>query len=137
MTASIGPNTAFVLALFGVLGIYCEFIWPGRIYPLLLGSSAFVGACYSLWRLSPSRISLVLIGAAIVLYLAELLWNTRFAATAAATGFLAAGFCDMFHSPPWIVPGFAIPVCCAFGAITGALCYYGRRSREKKWSDIP
>lgn len=132
----IGPNTAFVLAIFGALGIYCEFVWPGRIYPLLLGSSALIGGCYSLWRLSPSDISLALIAAAVLLYAAEVFWNTRFISVACATGCLAAGFCEMFQRPPWIVPGLAVPVSLAFGAATGVLCYSARRSRQMKWSDI-
>jgi len=34
------------------------------------------------------------------------------------------------------VPGFAIPVCAVFGAITMFLCYAARRARRNKWSDI-
>ena len=132
----IGPNTAFVLTIFGVLGIYCEFIWSGRIYPLLFGSAAVITGCFFLWRLSPSPLSLALIGSAALLFVVELLRNTYFVAGTLATACLAAGFCEMFRTPPWIVPGLAIPVCCVFGAVTCFLSYAARRSRENKWSDI-
>jgi membrane-bound serine protease (ClpP class) len=132
----MGPNTAFVLAIFGLFGIYYELISPGRIYPILLGGGALVTGCYFLWRLSPSAVSLALIAAAAALFVAEFFRNTYFVASALGTAFLAASACKMFHTPPWIVPGLAVPLCCVFGAVTSFLCYSARRSREKKWSDV-
>ncbi len=132
----IGPNTAFVLIIFGVLAIYCEFLWPGRIYPVLVGSASVAVGAYFLLRLSPSARSLWLIGAAVVLYGIEALWRTYFIAGGLGTAALATGFSTMFRDPPWIVPGFAIPICCVFGAVTCFLCYAARRARNQKWSDI-
>jgi len=132
----IGPNTAFVLAIFGVLGIYCEFIWPGRLIPGLLGAAALAVGSYYLYRLSPSRLSVVLISAAALLFMAECLWKTFFIAGALGTTALAAGFCTMFRNPPWIVAGLAIPVCSMFGAVTCFLCYAARTARASKWADV-
>lgn len=132
----IGPNTAFVLAIFGIFGIYCEFIWAARIYPVVLGSGALITGCYVLCLLSPSALSIALIAAATLLFFAEFFWDTHLVAGAVGTASLAAGACEMFHAPPRIVPGLAIPLCCVFGVVTSFLCYSSRRSRERKWSDI-
>ncbi|MBV8549717.1 MAG: hypothetical protein JOY54_00330 [Acidobacteriaceae bacterium] len=132
----IGPNTAFVLAIFGVLGIYCEFIWPGRVFQGLLGAAALVTGGYVLYRQSPSTGSLGLIAASALLFLAETIWSTRFIAGVLATAALAAGACTMFSEPPRIGPGLAIPLSCVFGAITTALASIARRARRNKWSDI-
>ncbi len=132
----IGPNVGFVLAVFGTLGIYCELIWPGRIYPGILGGSALVTGGYFLARHSPTHVGIALTAVAVLLFAAEALWNTRFLAGSLGTVSLAVGFCKMFAQPPSIVRGLAIPVCILFGAATTGLCYAARLARRSKGSDI-
>lgn len=132
----IVPNAAFVLAILGILFVFCEFIRPGSVIPGLVGGALLVTGSYFLYLHSPARSSLLLIAAAIVLFLAESIWNTRFAAGVLGTAALAAAFCRMYPEPPRIAPGLAIPVCSLFGAITTALAYIARRARQNKQADL-
>jgi membrane-bound serine protease (ClpP class) len=130
------PNAAFLLAVLGVLGIYIEFIWPGRILPGLLGAAALVCGCYFLARHSPSNLGLVLIGIALVLFIAESLYSTYFVAGAIATACLAIGARKLFNSVPEITAGVAIPASIVFGGVTIFLGSAGKRARRNKRSDI-
>lgn len=131
-----GPSAAFVLSLLGILGIYTEFIWPGRIVPGLLGAAVLVCGCYFLSRHSPSSIGLVLLAIAAALFIAESLYRTYFLAGALATACLAVGACKLFNRAPGIEPRIAIPVSIAFGGVTMFLGSAAKRARRNKWSDI-
>lgn len=131
-----GPNTAFVLAVLGVLVIYSEFVWPGRIVLGLLGLSALVCGCYFLGLHSPSNAGLVLIGISIALFIAESLYWTYFFAGVAATACLAVGACNLFNSAPGIMVGVAIPVSIVFGGVTIFLCSAAKRARRNKRLDL-
>lgn len=132
----LAPSTAFVLAILGVLAIYCEFVWPGKVYPGVLGSIVLIIGAYFLWLNSPSRSGLVLIGLAVPLFLVETLWKTGFVAGIAGTALLSFGVCRLFTGPNRIGLGLAIPVCIVFGAISVFLAYGARRARQNKWSDV-
>lgn len=132
----LAPSTAFVLAILGLFAIYCEFVWPGKVYPGVLGSIALIVGAYFLWLNSPTGIGLLLVGVAALLFLVETLWNTRFTAGTAGTILLSLGFCRLFTGPNRIVPELAIPVCIVFGAISVFLAYSVRRARQNKWSDV-
>jgi membrane-bound serine protease (ClpP class) len=130
------PNTAFLLAAFGILGIYSEFIWPGRIVPGLLGAAALMCGCYFLAQHSPSGAGLLLIGIATALFTAEAVYRTYFLAGAAATVCLAVGVCKLFNSGPAISAGMAIPVSVVLGGLTMFLGSAARRAKRNKRSDI-
>ena len=132
----LAPSTAFALAILGVLAIYCEFVWPGKVYPGVLGSIALIIAAYFLWRNAPTPTGLLLIGVAALLFLAEAVWDSRFIAGAAATSSLSFGFCRLFRGANSIRAELAIPVCIVFGAISVFLAYGARRARQNKWSDV-
>lgn len=132
----LGPNTAFILTICGVLTIYCEFVWPGRVYPGVLGSIALITGAYFLWRNSPSPAGFLLIGLAAALFLVEAFWPTAFVAGIAGTVSLSFGFCRLFPGPNRIAAGLAIPVCIVFGAISVFLAYGAKRARRNKWSDL-
>ncbi|HZQ55943.1 MAG TPA: hypothetical protein VFB14_27360 [Bryobacteraceae bacterium] len=132
----LGPSAAFVLAILGVLAIYCEFVWPGKVYPGVLGSLALITGAYFLWRNSPTATGLALIGLAALLFLAEALCSTRLIAGVMAIILLGFGFCRLFTGLERIRAGLAIPVCLVFGAISVFLAYGARRARQNKWSDL-
>lgn len=132
----MGPSSSFVLALLGILGIYNEFIWPGRILPGLLGAAALVcGSCF-LWRHSPSRVGLLFIGLALVLFILESVYRTYFVAGASASACLAVGACILFREGPGIEAGIAIPVSAVFGGITTFLGSVAKRARLNKRVDL-
>jgi membrane-bound serine protease (ClpP class) len=132
----LAPSTAFVLAILGVLAIYCEFVWPGKVYPGVLGSIVLIIGAYFLWLNAPTGIGLLLVGLAILLFLVETLWNTRFAAGIAGTTLLSFGVYRLFAGASRIGLGLAIPVCIVFGTISVFLAYGARRARQNKWSDV-
>ena len=128
----MGSNTAFCLVIFGVLGVYCEFIWPGRVWQAVLGSAAAVTGGYFLWRDLPSPLGVNLLGAAALLFLVDAYIDTRFVAGTVATTALAFGFVKLIFGAHGIRPLLAVPWCIAFGAITMMLNWAARRARRNK-----
>ena len=131
----VGPSSSFVLAVLGILGIYSEFIRPGRVLPGLLGAAALVCGSYFLWRHSPSRIGLLFIVLAAALFILESLYKTYFVAGALASACLAVGACILFREGPGIEAAVAIPTSAAFGALTTFLGSVAKRARLNKRSD--
>ena len=128
----MGPNTAFCLVIFGVLGVYCEFIWPGRVWQAVLGSAAAVTGSYFLWQALPSSIGLELLGISALLFLLDAYVDTRFIAGAGATAALAFGFVKLIAGEHGIRLWLALPWCLVFGAITMFLNWAARRARRNK-----
>ena len=132
----MGPNTAFCLVIFGVLGIYCEFIWPGRVWQGVLGGAAAATGGYFLWAASPSHSGLALLAVAAGLFLLGALVETFCVAGAAATVVMALGVIRLIAGARGIRPILAIPWCVAFGVITVGLNWAGRRARRNKRADL-
>jgi len=128
----MGPNTAFCLVIFGMLGIYCEFIRPGRVLPGICGAAATVTGGYHLWRAIPSAFGLELLTLAVALFILDAFINTYFLAGASATAALAFGFVRLIPGDHGIHPLLSIPWCIAFGAITMFLNWSARRARRNK-----
>jgi membrane-bound serine protease (ClpP class) len=133
---ALGPNVAFVVAIFGLFAIYWELIQPGRIYPGTVGAAAILTGGYFLWRLGPTAYGLKLLAAAGVLFIVEAFWNTGFFAGIAATVALAAGSWKLFAGPRHITPYLAFPLCLAFGAVTIWLSTGAKRARRNKRADL-
>jgi membrane-bound serine protease (ClpP class) len=132
----LGPNTAFVLAIFGVLSIYCEFVWPGRVYPGLWGAVSLAAGVYFLVRNGPTATGVLLIALGAVLLILEALWKVDFVAGILGTMSIAAGFCRLFDGQHRIVPGLAIPLCIMLGSISILLAQGAKQARRNKWSDV-
>lgn len=132
MTAS----AAFILLIFGLLGIYAEFVWPGRVIPGAAGCVLAVAAVYFLWRNSPTPMGVALLGIAAGLFVAEALWRLNFIAGVAAMTALAWGFCVLLPVPRRISPAVAIPGSTVFGALTMFLLWGAKRARQNKRADI-
>lgn len=137
----IGPNTAFVLTIFGLLGIYGELIWPGYrvariVGPGALGLGTALTGGYFLWWYTPSPQGLEWLGAAAALFLVDAFVNSYFAASLAAATAMAMGFWKLFDSPPGIQAVLAFPLCAVFGAVTALLNVSAKRARRNKRVDI-
>jgi membrane-bound serine protease (ClpP class) len=133
---ALGPNVAFVLAVFGLLAIYWEFIRPGRIYPGTLGAAASLVGAYFLWRLGPAAYGVRLLAAAGIFFIVEACWNTGFLAGIAATTALAVGSWKLFAGPRHIAAHLAFPLGLAFGAVTIWLSARAKRARRNKRADL-
>jgi membrane-bound serine protease (ClpP class) len=132
----VGPNAAFLLLIAGLLGVYCEFLRPGRLVPGLLGLVAGSTGVYWLFRNSPTRAGVFLIILALLLLMAETVWYAYCIPGILGTISLAAGFTLLFQPPRRIAPGLSVPVSIIFGAITMFLASQARRARLNKWSDL-
>jgi len=131
-----GPNTAFCLLLFGLLGVYCELIRPGRALPGVVGAAAAFTGGYLLLQASPTALGLELLGGAAALFLLDAFFPTYFVAGTAATAALTFGFTMLIAGPRGIRPILAIPCCLGFGAITTFLNSAARRARRNKRADL-
>ena len=132
----MGSNTAFCLVIFGFIGIYCEFIWPGRVVPGICGAAAAVTGGYFLWHAAPTVVGLELLAAAAAFFVLDAFANTRFLAGTIATTAQTFGFIKLIPSPRGIRPVLAIPWCIVFGIITMGLNWASRRARCNKRSDL-
>jgi membrane-bound serine protease (ClpP class) len=132
----MGPNTAFVLLILGMLGIYAELVWPGRVIPGILGLGGAVAGAYFLFRppLSAEGIGLLMAGA--VLLIGEALGGPYFLPGSLGTLALTAGFCLMLEPPRRLEPALAIPIALVFGACSLLLATSAKRARRNKWSDL-
>lgn len=131
------PTLAFTLLVIGVLGIYREFLNPGRVIPGIFGLALTVISVYGLSQNGPTVIGLVLISVAIALFVVESLWDLRFLPGIVATLCLIDGFRRLIEGPQGINFAFAIVGSIILGAVTILLAYGARRARQNKWSDIP
>lgn len=125
-----------MLAIIGILGIYCEGIWPGRFLPGVLGVGALVSGSYFLSRDSPGSIGIALLAAAALLFIAESLWNSYFLSGAFGTVCLALGARLLISKPPGIAAEVAVPASILFGGVTIFLSYAAKQARIRKWSNI-
>ena len=132
----VQPNTAFLLLIFGLLAIYCEFIWPGRVIPGVLGAAAALAGAYFLFRGDLQTSGLMLLTIGILLLAAEALWGPYFLLGTLGAIALTAGFSLVFPASHRIVPALVIPISAIFGAITAFLASAAKRARRNKWSDI-
>jgi membrane-bound serine protease (ClpP class) len=128
----MSPNVAFCLVMLGVLGIYSEFIWPGRVLPGIGGAAAAVTGAHFLWRATPTALGLELLAAAGTIFVLDALADTCFAAGVVATTALAFGFVKLIVGGHGIRPVLAVPWCLMFGAATTWLNWAGRRARRNK-----
>jgi membrane-bound serine protease (ClpP class) len=118
--------------MFGVLGVYSELIWPGKIVPGIAGFGAAVAGGYFLWRLTPEPLGLSLLAIAVILFALDGALATFFMAGIAGTAALAYGFLVLFTAEQRISPVLVIPCCAALGTLTAALNGAARRARRNK-----
>ena len=132
----MGPNTAFLLLVFGVLAIEFEFLRPGRIVPGLAGVGLTITSLASLWRHSPTRTGIVLLVGAVLFLAIEALWNAHFVPGILGSVGLTVGFVRLFPSPRSIAAGLAIAGSVVLGGTTMFLIFGARKARQNKQPDL-
>ena len=131
------PTLAFILLVIGILGIYREFLNPGRVIPGLFGLALTVISVYALSQNEPTAIGLALISAAVALFVVEWLSSLWFLPGIVATLLLIDGFRRLIPGPQGINIVFVVVGSIVVGAVTILLAYGARRAKQNKWSDIP
>lgn len=133
----IDPNLAFGLSVLGALGVYIEFVRPGTILPGFTGCILLAFGAYSLSKYPVTRLGLALIGAAALLFLAEVAWNTRFTASLIAIGILSAGSANLLSGRARISALAGCSLSILFGGTSAVLATAARQARRNKWADLP
>jgi membrane-bound ClpP family serine protease len=132
----VSPDIGFLLAVTGVLGIYCEFVWPGRFVPGLLGATLLALGSYSLWQNSPTTRGLLFIVLSAALFATEALIDTRFVSGVAGTLALAGGSLTLFDGPPRLDTLPACLLAAVLGFVSTFLAREAHRARANKRADI-
>lgn len=131
-----GPNTAFVLLIFGLLAIYAEFIWIGRVLPGIAGAAAVVTGSYFLFRPPLDTAGLVLLGFGVLSFILEACCGPYLVFGALGVVAVTAGFSLVLPAPHRLAPALAIPLSAVFGLLSALLAAAAKRARRNKWSDL-
>ena len=128
----MSSNSAFFLVILGLLSVYCEFIWPGRVWQAVLGLAALIMGAHSLLQLGPTVVGLAMLGSAAVFFLVDAYVDTNFVLGIAGTIGMTLGFLQLIPGERKISAWVAAPLCVLLGAITMALNWAARRARNNK-----
>lgn len=133
----MSAEEVFGLILLGVLGIYWELLWPGRVLPGVVGLVMAAAGIVELFRTPVlSGGGLTLVGVAGALFVCEAFWRIDFVAGVAGTIALCLGSTFFLQNPGGIPPYLGISASIVFGAGTIFLCWNAKRARRNKWSDL-
>ncbi len=118
----------FVLLVAGILILYGEFIWVGKLVFGVSGAIVALAGLAMLWRLPHNTMDLVLIAGSMLCFFVEAGFETYWIGGTIGTVLFGWGF--------WrVIPNAAIfPVSAVFGLITTWLLSISRRARGNKLS---
>lgn len=135
LNAITNPNVAYILMMIGLAGLYFELSNPGLILPGVVGAICLVLAFYAFQTLSVNYAGLLLIGLAVLFFIAEIKVMSYGLLTVAGIIALTIGSLMLFESPLpfmqvslWVILPMVISITVIF---LGAM-YYGLRIRHKK-----
>lgn len=114
----INPNIAFILLTIGVQAILIELSSPGGWVAGFIGVLCLALAAYSLGVLPFNWLGLVLMGAAIVLFILDIKASTQGALTFAGTVSFIAGALILFNAPLSPYGQISIPLVIVVGILT-------------------
>lgn len=128
------PNIAYILMMIGLIGIYFELSNPGAILPGVVGGICLILAFYAMQTLSVNYAGILLIGLAVLFFIAEIKVMSYGLLTVAGIIALTLGSLMLFESPLpfmrlsiWVVLPTVLFVTAAF---VGAM-YYALKIRHK------
>jgi membrane-bound serine protease (ClpP class) len=136
MDVGLSPGLALILATAGTLGIYSEFVLPGKVWPGTTGSMLLIWGAYSLAQYHPSMYGLILLAIAAVLFLVETFRETHLISGIAGIAALAAGFSTLLDKPRSIPPVLACLLSVILGSVTVYLANGAKRARRNKRIDL-
>ncbi|HBO84987.1 MAG: serine protease [Deltaproteobacteria bacterium GWC2_42_11] len=134
LNAISNPNVAYILMMIGLIGIYFELSNPGAILPGVVGGISLILAFYAMQTLSVNYAGILLIGLAVLFFIAEIKVVSFGLLTVAGIIALTLGSLMLFESPlpfmrlsVWVVLPTVIFVTAVF---VGAM-YYAVKIRHK------
>ena len=135
LNAITNPNVAYILMMIGLLGLYFELSNPGLILPGVVGAICLVLAFYAFQTLSVNYAGLLLIGLAVLFFIAEIKVISYGLLTVAGIVALTIGSLMLFESPLpfmrlsiWVV----LPIVLTITTLFLGTMYYALRIRHKK-----
>lgn len=132
----MGPNTAFLLLVLGILAIEFECLRPGRVIPGLAGVALIITSLFSLWRNSPAGAGMLLLISAAVLFALEAIWDVYFVPAVVGSISLITGSILLFPTPRRIAPGLGVPAAAILASVTTYVAFAARKARQNKRSDL-
>lgn len=130
----IDPNIAFLLLIFGILGLYIEFNQPGFIVPGVIGGICLVLAMFALHLLPVNYAAVLLILLSVVLFILEAMYVSHGVLAVGGVVAMVLGAVMLIESPP--IPemrvdiSLALAVAIPFALITVLLLRLVLRSRQ-------
>lgn len=130
----IDPNIAFLLLVFGVLGLYIEFTHPGFILPGVAGGICLILALFAIHLLPVNYAGVLLIALAMALFILEAKFVSHGILAAGGVAAMVLGALMLVESPPipelqvkWEI---ALSVAVPFAIITVVLLRLVLKSRR-------
>ncbi len=114
----INPNVAFILLTIGVQAILIELASPGGWVAGFIGVLCLALAAYAMGVLPFNWLGLVLLGAAIVLFILDIKAPTHGVLTAAGTATFIAGALILFNAPLSPYGRISLPLVIVVGILT-------------------
>lgn len=130
----IDPNIAFLLLIFGILGLYIEFNQPGFIVPGVIGGICLVLAMFALHLLPVNYAAVLLILLSVVLFILEAMYVSHGVLAVGGVVAMVLGAVMLIESPP--IPemrvdiSLALAVAIPFALVTVLLLRLVLRSRQ-------
>jgi membrane-bound serine protease (ClpP class) len=130
----IDPNIAFLLLVFGILGLYIEFNHPGFVVPGVAGGICLVLALFALHLLPVNYAAVLLIVLSVVLFILEAVYVSHGILAAGGVVAMVLGALMLVEAPP--IPELrvrwelALSVAIPFAVITVLLLRLVLRSRR-------
>ncbi|HBY58960.1 MAG TPA: serine protease [Solibacterales bacterium] len=128
------PNLAFLLLIFGALGLYLEFTHPGLVLPGVAGGILLVLGLFAFSLLPISWMGATLLLLALILFGLEAFFTSKGILGVAGAACLALGALLLVEGPPEmrIRPLVAVGVALPFAAITVFLGTLAVRAHRRK-----
>jgi membrane-bound serine protease (ClpP class) len=127
------PNIAYILMMIGLAGLYFELSHPGAIFPGVIGAISLILAFYSFQTLPVNYAGLLLIGLAVILFVAEIMVSSYGLLSLGGLISLALGsvmlFEDVGVSLRLMAP--TIVLIGAFFVVVSTLAYRAYRSKPR------
>ena len=123
---------AFVLIVAGIILIYGEFIWLGRLVFGVVGAIVALAGVAMLTRVPHTALGMSLIGTSILCFVVDAAVETYWMAGVAATVLWAWGFWRLCPGADAMLPQVVFPVSLVFGALTTVLLSIAKLARRNK-----